>query len=268
MPGSPVLIRYADDLVVLCHSQEQAEQVKARLARVAGTQGSGLQRGQDAGSSTSPRGSTSWGSTSAATDAQAADQTEQGGHQAAPGTARGRDAHAARRRTRWRSSPGSTRSSGAGRPTTGGWCHPRCSTRWTPTCGSSPTSGPRGSHRNKPKRWIVDRYFGKFNKFRNDRWVFGDRDSGAYLVKFSWTTIVRHVLVKGAASPDDPALAELLGRTARRRSSPRWTATPCACSPGRTGAARSAGTTCSPPTSHPSPPRSGNDGGCRSPARR
>ena len=63
-------------------------------------------------------------------------------------------------------------------------------------------------HPNKPKRWIVGRYFGKFNKFRNDRWVFGDRDSGAYLVKFSWTDIERHVLVKGGASPDDPALAE------------------------------------------------------------
>lgn len=29
---SPALIKYADDLVVLCHSREQAEQVKARLA--------------------------------------------------------------------------------------------------------------------------------------------------------------------------------------------------------------------------------------------
>ena len=63
-------------------------------------------------------------------------------------------------------------------------------------------------HRNKPKRWIVGRYFGKFNKFRNDRWVFGDRNTGAYLVKFSWTAIQRHVLVTGAASPDDPALAQ------------------------------------------------------------
>src|SRR5580765_4448219 len=31
-PGSPVLVRYADDLVALCHSREQAGQVKARLA--------------------------------------------------------------------------------------------------------------------------------------------------------------------------------------------------------------------------------------------
>ena len=62
-------------------------------------------------------------------------------------------------------------------------------------------------HANKPKRWIVGRYFGTYCKFRNDRWVFGDRDSGACLVKFSWTAIQRHVPVKGAASPDDPVLA-------------------------------------------------------------
>src|SRR6266545_4274020 len=32
MRASPVVIRYADDLVALCRSKEQAEQVKARLA--------------------------------------------------------------------------------------------------------------------------------------------------------------------------------------------------------------------------------------------
>jgi putative transposase len=68
--------------------------------------------------------------------------------------------------------------------------------------------------RTRPKRWIVDQYFGKFNKFRNDRWVFGDRDSGACLPKPAWTDIVRHTLVKSGASPDDPALA---GYWAQRR---------------------------------------------------
>ena len=43
------------------------------------------------------------------------------------------------------------------------------------------------SHPNKPKRWVVKRYFGAFNKSRQDRWVFGDRQSGAYLLKFAWT---------------------------------------------------------------------------------
>ena len=63
------------------------------------------------------------------------------------------------------------------------------------------------SHSSKPKSWIVGRYFRKFSKFRNDRWVFGDRDTGAYLPKPSWTGIVRHTLVKGGASPDKSSLA-------------------------------------------------------------
>ena len=70
------------------------------------------------------------------------------------------------------------------------------------------------SHPNKPKRWIVRRYYGKFDKFRNDRWVFGDRDTGAYMPKPAWTDITRHTLVKGGASPDDPDLA---GYWAQRR---------------------------------------------------
>jgi RNA-directed DNA polymerase len=64
----------------------------------------------------------------------------------------------------------------------------------------------RHTHPKKPKRWIVSRYFGNYSKSRNDRWVFGDRDSGAYLVKASWTKIVRHIMVRGRASPDDPTL--------------------------------------------------------------
>ena len=62
------------------------------------------------------------------------------------------------------------------------------------------------SHPNKPTRWVIRRYFGTFNKSRQDRWVFGDRDSGAYLLRFSWTNIVRHQMVRGTSSTDDPAL--------------------------------------------------------------
>ncbi|HEY5877950.1 MAG TPA: group II intron maturase-specific domain-containing protein [Nakamurella sp.] len=69
----------------------------------------------------------------------------------------------------------------------------------------------RRSHPKKSKRWIVRRYFGRFNKSRNDRWIFGARDEPIndrgdvpYLVKFAWTRIVRHQLVAGGASPDDP----------------------------------------------------------------
>src|SRR5262249_52802103 len=71
---------------------------------------------------------------------------------------------------------------------------------------------------NKPKRWVVDRYFGQYNKSRRDRWVFGDRGSGAYLTKFAWTRIYRHRMVRGTASPDDPALADYWAE--RRRKAP------------------------------------------------
>lgn len=76
------------------------------------------------------------------------------------------------------------------------------------------------AHPLKSKDWIVKRYFGRFNKVRQDRWVFGDRLSGAYLVKFSWTGIVRHTLVKGAASTDDPSLNEYWEKRRRRKAPP------------------------------------------------
>jgi RNA-directed DNA polymerase len=50
--------------------------------------------------------------------------------------------------------------------------------------------------------------------------VFGDRDSGAYLLKFAWTKIARHTLVKGWASPDDPALAGYWAARRRRGRPP------------------------------------------------
>jgi len=75
------------------------------------------------------------------------------------------------------------------------------------------------THPHKPKRWIISRYFGRFHPTKRDKWVFGDRETGAYLLKFSWTKIVRHVMVKGWASPDDPTLTEYWA-TRRRRTTP------------------------------------------------
>jgi RNA-directed DNA polymerase len=76
----------------------------------------------------------------------------------------------------------------------------------------------RFSHANKSTSWVVHQYFGTFNQARQDRWVFGHRQSGAYVHKFSWTHIVRHQIVKHGASPDDPALGEYWAR--RRRKAP------------------------------------------------
>lgn len=49
----------------------------------------------------------------------------------------------------------------------------------------------RRRHRNKSRYWVVDRYFGRLHPSRRGRWVFGDRDSGAFLIKFAWTGIVQ-----------------------------------------------------------------------------
>lgn len=78
----------------------------------------------------------------------------------------------------------------------------------------------RRTHPNKGKRWVATRYFRAFHPARGDRWVFGDRDSGRYLVKFSWTPIVRHTLVRGRSSPDDPTLAEYWAIRRRRGKPP------------------------------------------------
>lgn len=74
------------------------------------------------------------------------------------------------------------------------------------------------AHPNKSKRWVVTRYFGQFNPSRQNRWVFGDRDSGFYLRRLDWTRIVRHRMVTGTSSPDDPALTDYWDD--RRRKGP------------------------------------------------
>ena len=72
-------------------------------------------------------------------------------------------------------------------------------------------------HNHRGRRRIVARYYGRFHPTRQDRWVFGDRDSGAFLLRFAWTKIVRHDLVKGRASPDDPALTSYWAQRRRRK---------------------------------------------------
>ncbi len=61
-------------------------------------------------------------------------------------------------------------------------------------------------HPKKSWAWRQHRYWGKLNPHRDDRWVFGDPQSGVYLLKFGWFPVRRHTLVRGTASPDDPRL--------------------------------------------------------------
>ena len=78
----------------------------------------------------------------------------------------------------------------------------------------------RRQHNTKTGQWIVDRYFGRFHPTRQDRWLFGDRETGACLTKLSWTPIRRHQMVNADASPDDPALGYYWKRRRQRRLPP------------------------------------------------
>jgi hypothetical protein len=74
------------------------------------------------------------------------------------------------------------------------------------------------THPNKNKKWTKKRYWGKLNLSREDKWVFGDKDSGAYMLKFSWTKIERHALIKQKHSPDDPKLKEYWEKRSSKRN--------------------------------------------------
>jgi RNA-directed DNA polymerase len=214
--GSPVLVRYADDLVALCHSRHEAEQVKARLAAWLAPRG--LVFNED--------------KTRVVTLDEGFDflgfnvRRHHGKPLIKPSKAAIR-----RIRERLRTELRSLRGTNAPtviktlNPIIRGWAayyRTQVSSEafkaldqylWELTYKWATFS-----HSNKPTRWVVARYFGRFNKSRRDRWVFGDRDSGAYMHRFAWTKIVRHQIVKGGASPDDPALTEYWAW--RRRKAP------------------------------------------------
>jgi RNA-directed DNA polymerase len=203
--GSPVAVRYADDVVVLCHSQRQAEQVKAQLAGWLAPRGLAFNEDKtkivhlDEGFDFLGFNVRRYHRKLLIKPSKAAIKRLRERLAAETRTLRGGNAMEIIARLN---------------PVIRGWA------AYYRTVVSSKIFSSldaylwrllykwaRWRHRNKPRRWVVGRYFGKFNKFRNDHWVFGDRGSGAYLVRFSWTGIERHVPVKGAASPDDPALA-------------------------------------------------------------
>ena len=217
MEGSPVLIRYADDLVALCHTRQQAIEVKARLAAWLAPRGLAFNEDK----------------TRVVTLAEGFDflgfnvRRYHGKLLIKPSKAA-----IGRIRERLRTELRSLRGSNAPavikqlNPIIRGWANYyrthvageifakldqylwRLTYKWAVA-----------SHQNKPKSWVIARYFGRFNKARQDRWVLGDRQSGAYMHRFAWTTIVRHQLVKQGASPDDPALADYSGR-AKTETSP------------------------------------------------
>jgi RNA-directed DNA polymerase len=220
MPGSPVVVRYADDLVAMCHSREQAEQVKQRLGAWLAPRGLAFNEGKT----------------------RIVHLTE--GFEFLGFNVRLyrnrklliKPSKAAVKRIRKRLAAETRALRGANAeaviskldPIIRGWAAYyrtgvssaafnalddylwRLTYKWATS-----------AHPNKSKYWVTHRYFGAHNLHRPaDRWVFGDRESGRYLRRFGWTKIVRHQLVKLGASIDDPALAEYWNRRRRKTVTP------------------------------------------------
>jgi RNA-directed DNA polymerase len=211
--GSPALTRYADDLVVCCHSRQDAEQVKARLAEWLEPRGLAF---NEAKTRIVP---VTEGFDFLGFNLRRYPNGKLLIKPSATAIKRFRD----RLAKEFRSLRGTNVAAVLAKiaPIVRGWVayyrtvvSTRVFAALTDYLWKLTYKWACWSHPNKPRHWIIGRYFGKFSKFRNDRWVFGDKDTGAYLPKPSWTDIVRHTLVKGGASPDDPALT---GYWAQRR---------------------------------------------------
>jgi RNA-directed DNA polymerase len=205
---SPALTRYADDLVVCCHTRQQAEQVKARLAAWLAPRGLAFNEAK---------------TRIVRLDGEGFEFLGFHLRRYPNGKLLIKPSVTAIKRFRKRLAREFRALRGANvaavlakiTPITRGWVayyrtvvSSKVFTALTDYLWKLTYKWACWSHPNKPKRWIIQRYYGRFDKFRNDRWVFGNRDTGAYLPKPSWTDIVRHTLVKGGASPDDPDLAE------------------------------------------------------------
>jgi RNA-directed DNA polymerase len=218
VPGTPVLVRFADDFVTCCHSRQQAEHVKERLAGWLATRGLSFNEEK----------------TNIVHLSQGFDflgfnlRSYPNGKLLIKPSSKAVRRLRERLATEMRALRGSNAMAVIVRlsPIVRGWAayyRGVVSSRVFNTLDSYAWHltyrWARRSHQGKPRKWVAARYFGRFNKFRSDRWVFGDRKTGAYLPKFSWTDIVRHTLVQKGASPDDPALAEYWA-TRRRRITP------------------------------------------------
>lgn len=65
------------------------------------------------------------------------------------------------------------------------------------------------THPNKSHGWRRNKYWGRLNLYKpNQKWVFGDKITGKFMLNFSGTKIERHVMVSKRNSPDDPDLKE------------------------------------------------------------
>ena len=220
---SPVLVRYADDLLALCHSREQAELVKARLAEWL-----------------APRGLTFNEAKTQLTHLDQGVDFLGFNVRRFRGKLLTKPSKDAMRRIRKRLSTEMKALRGANADAVIGRINPIIF-GWTAyyRIGVSKRAfqaldnhmwklaykWAKLSHPNKSRHWVATRYFGRFNPFRRNTWVFGSQDSGYYLRKSAWTPIVRHRMVAGTASPDDPDLSHYWAERRQRSQLPLGNAT-------------------------------------------
>jgi RNA-directed DNA polymerase len=255
--GSPVLIRYADDLLALCHTRQQAEQVKARLAAWLAPRGLAFNEDKtrvvhlDQGVDFLGFNLRRYHGKLLIKPSKAAVKRVRERLAAEMRALRGANAQAVLIRLT---------------PIIRGWSayyrhvvSSRAFNDLDDYVWKLTYKWAKYRHPHKSKRWITARYFGTFNPSRRDRWVFGDRDSGAYLLKFAWTRIVRHTLVKGWASPTTQSWPTT-GRHGNAAAHPHWTGPGCACCWRNAAAARYAGACCCTPTGSYRPLPNGNSG--------
>jgi RNA-directed DNA polymerase len=218
VPGTPVLVRYADDLVALCDSREQAEQVKTRLEPWLAVRGLAFNEEKtrvvhlDEGFDFLGFNVRRYGQKLLIKPSDKAVRRIRNRLADEVRALRGANAAAVIRTLA---------------PIVRGWSayyrgavstdtfHKLDEYRWRLLCKWA-----LFRHNHRSRHEIVAKYFGQFHPSRKDRWVFGDRETGAYLPRFGWTKIVRHDLVKGRASPDDPALAGYWAARRRKKQQP------------------------------------------------
>ncbi|MGH3711084.1 MAG: group II intron reverse transcriptase/maturase [Pseudonocardiaceae bacterium] len=218
MPNCPVVIRYADDLLALCHTRDQAEQVKARLVEWL-----------------TPRGLVFNETKTRITNVDEGVDFLGFTIRRFRGKLLTKPSNDAMRRIRKRLSTEVKALRGANADMVIAKINPII-TGWAAYYRIGVSKRAFGaldahmwrlvykwasfSHSNKSKRWVIARYFGMFNPARQDKWIFGSRDTGFYLRKFAWTPIVRHRMVAGTASPDDPCLSAYWAQRRRRNRPP------------------------------------------------
>ena len=262
---SPVAVRYADDFAVCCHTRQQAESIRERLA--GWLAGRGLALNED--------------KTRIVHLTQGFDFLGWNFRRYPGFKLLIKPSKAAIRKHRQRLADETRRLRGANagmviaalNPVIRGWTayhrgmvSSKIFESLGTTRGSSPTSGHGGRTRAKPSP------LGRQQVLRQvlpvqERQVGLRRpgETGAYLLNHAWTGIRRHVMVKGRHLPMTRTWPDT-GKTGGARTDPRSTAAPWACSPGRTAGARAAGDPLLTDDQPPAPTRNGNSGGSASPA--